>query len=186
MSTKKFDTDLELQKNSGLSTPDSGYVIVAPKTDDNLYIKNSAGTEKRLLTTDDSSSYAHPTGFTDAPTSDLTGANVISMVKVNTEGHVTGVNTRSLTYSDIGAEPAIQVPAERLMGRISATDGVWEDIRIGNGLEFDVINNQLNVVGGSGSGTVTSVGLSMPNIFSVSGSPITTAGTLTATLVTQT
>ncbi|CAB4185142.1 hypothetical protein UFOVP1492_111 [uncultured Caudovirales phage] len=39
---------------------------------------------------------------------------------------------------------------------------------------------------GSGSGTVTSVALSMPGIFSVSGSPVTTNGTLTANLATQT
>ena len=37
----------------------------------------------------------------------------------------------------------------------------------------------------TGTGTVTSVDLSMPSIFSVSGSPVTTTGTLTATLVTQ-
>ena len=36
-----------------------------------------------------------------------------------------------------------------------------------------------------GSGTVTSVGLSMPNIFTISGSPVTGAGTLTATLANQ-
>jgi hypothetical protein len=36
------------------------------------------------------------------------------------------------------------------------------------------------------TGTVTSVGLSLPNIFSVSGSPVTTSGTLTGTLATQT
>lgn len=40
--------------------------------------------------------------------------------------------------------------------------------------------------GGGGSGTVTSVGLSLPAIFSVSGSPVTASGTLTATLATQT
>lgn len=40
--------------------------------------------------------------------------------------------------------------------------------------------------GGGGGGTVTSVGLSMPNIFSVSGSPVTSSGTLTASLVSQT
>jgi len=40
--------------------------------------------------------------------------------------------------------------------------------------------------GGGGSGTVTSVGLSLPSIFSVSGSPVTTSGTLTAALATQT
>lgn len=37
-----------------------------------------------------------------------------------------------------------------------------------------------------GTGTVTSVALSLPGIFSVSGSPITGAGTLTGTLATQT
>jgi hypothetical protein len=36
------------------------------------------------------------------------------------------------------------------------------------------------------SGTVTSVGLSLPNIFTVTNSPVTTTGTLTATLATQT
>lgn len=39
--------------------------------------------------------------------------------------------------------------------------------------------------GGGGSGTVTSVGLSLPGIFSVSGSPVTISGTLTAALVSQ-
>lgn len=41
------------------------------------------------------------------------------------------------------------------------------------------------LAGGGGGGTVTSVGLSMPGIFSVSGSPVTGAGTLTASLVNQ-
>lgn len=36
------------------------------------------------------------------------------------------------------------------------------------------------------TGTVTSVGLSLPNIFTTSGSPVTTSGTLTGTLATQT
>lgn len=38
----------------------------------------------------------------------------------------------------------------------------------------------------AGVGTVTSVGLSLPGIFTVSGSPVTTTGTLTGTLATQT
>lgn len=53
--------------------------------------------------------------------------------------------------------------------------------------------NQVLVTDGSGNtswttagaGTVSSVGLSLPAIFSVSGSPVTGAGTLTATLATQ-
>lgn len=38
---------------------------------------------------------------------------------------------------------------------------------------------------GSGAGTVTSVGLSLPSIITVSGSPVTTSGTLTGTLAVQ-
>lgn len=45
--------------------------------------------------------------------------------------------------------------------------------------------NVIPIPAGGGSG-VTSVGLALPNIFSVSGSPVTTSGTLTGTLATQT
>lgn len=41
-------------------------------------------------------------------------------------------------------------------------------------------------IGAAGGGSVTSVALSLPNIFNVTGSPITTSGTLAATLVSQT
>jgi hypothetical protein len=43
-----------------------------------------------------------------------------------------------------------------------------------------------NTISGSGSGTVTSVGLALPSIFTVSGSPVTGSGTLTGTLATET
>lgn len=49
------------------------------------------------------SSYTHPTGFTNQPGSALTGANVISQITVNDNGHVTGTTSRALNYSDIGA-----------------------------------------------------------------------------------
>jgi len=39
--------------------------------------------------------------------------------------------------------------------------------------------------GAPGGGTVTSIGLSLPSIFSVSGSPVSTSGTISATLGTQ-
>lgn len=39
--------------------------------------------------------------------------------------------------------------------------------------------------GGGGSGTVTSVGLALPSFITVSGSPVSTTGTLTGTLATQ-
>lgn len=42
-----------------------------------------------------------------------------------------------------------------------------------------------SVVSAVGGGSVTSVGLSLPNLFTVTGSPVTGSGTLTATLATQ-
>jgi len=42
-----------------------------------------------------------------------------------------------------------------------------------------------NTFNGKGSGSVTSVGLSLPSIFSLSGSPITTSGTFSASLANQ-
>lgn len=47
-------------------------------------------------------------------------------------------------------------------------------------------SGNLSWISVGGTGTVTSVGLSLPSIFNVSGSPVTAAGTLTGTLATQT
>lgn len=44
----------------------------------------------------------------------------------------------------------------------------------------------LDKIDAFGAGTVTSVALSLPNIFTVSGSPVTSSGTLSATLASQT
>lgn len=53
-------------------------------------------------------------------------------------------------------------------------------------LAFDGTNWVPETVSGvGGSGTVTSVALSLPSIFTVSGSPVLTTGTLTGTLTTQ-
>lgn len=52
-------------------------------------------------------------------------------------------------------------------------------------LWFDGDSWEVSGSGGGGSGTVTSVGLSLPNIFTISGSPVTTSGTLSATLANQ-
>jgi len=56
-------------------------------------------------------------------------------------------------------------------------------------INVQILNSRQNVtfsLPSTGLGTVTSVGLSLPGIFTVSGSPVTTTGTLTGTLATQT
>ena len=49
----------------------------------------------------------------------------------------------------------------------------------------DAASARTTLGAGTGNGTVTSVGLSLPGLFSVSGSPVTDSGTLTAALATQ-
>jgi hypothetical protein len=72
----------------------------------------------------------------------------------------------------------------RLLGRSTAATGAVEEIVIGSGLSLS--GGTLTATGGGGgSGTVTSVGLSLPAIFTVSGSPVTSSGTLTGDLATQ-
>ncbi len=52
------------------------------------------------------------------------------------------------------------------------------------GFQLNPLSGLFDLVGSS-SGTVTSVGLSLPSIFTVTGSPVTTSGTLSATLNVQ-
>ena len=62
--------------------------------------------------------------------------------------------------------------------------GGFSNVTIGTGLTFSA-GTLAATGGGGGSGTVTSVSLAMPSIFTVTGSPVTTSGTLTADLNTQ-
>ena len=60
--------------------------------------------------------------------------------------------------------------------------GGFSNVTIGSGLSFST--GTLSASGG-GSGTVTSVGVTVPSILSVSGSPVTTSGTIAISLATQ-
>jgi len=86
------------------------------------------------------------------------------------------------------------------IGSFSLPTGAVGDLLYFDGTTWTVLNkgtaNQYLKVNSAGSdleyvtltltsGTVTSVGLSLPAIFSVSGSPVTSSGTLTAALATQ-
>lgn len=55
----------------------------------------------------------------------------------------------------------------------------------GSGITITPSSNTLTIASTGGGGSVTSVGLSLPSIFTVSNTPVTTSGTLTATLNTQ-
>lgn len=83
---------------------------------------------------------------------------------------------RSLVASDL---PTITTGTSILSG--NGTGG-FSNVTIGSNLTF--AGGTLSAVGG-GSGSVTSVGLSAPAIFSVTNSPVTTTGTLTFSLANQ-
>lgn len=74
------------------------------------------------------------------------------------------------------------VATSTIKGRVTAATGNVEDLTPAQ------VRTMLNVADGAtaNTGTVTSVALSLPSIMTVSGSPVTSAGTLTATLASQT
>lgn len=89
--------------------------------------------------------------------------------------------TRDNTWSGANIYTHDQgVTLERGAAPGTATDKLYN---VGGNLFF---NGGLVTSGGGGSGTVTSVGLSVPILFSVTGSPITSSGTLAITFNTQT
>lgn len=69
----------------------------------------------------------------------------------------------------------------RLAGRGSSGSGAGEEIVVGTGLTIS--GTTLSTT--SSGGTVTSVAISGPSVFSWSGTPITSSGTLTGTLANQ-
>lgn len=77
----------------------------------------------------------------------------------------------------------LTMAAARLLGRTTSGTGAAEEISVGSGLSMSA--GVLSATGG-GSGTVTSVAATVPSFLSVSGSPITTNGTLAISLAAQT
>ncbi len=113
----------------------------------------------------------------------LTGAVGIS-IQV-TQSQVTGLVTALSGKASTGAvgSTGITMSQDRLLGRNSAGTGAVQEITIGAGLLLS--GGTLSATGGGGGGGVTSVGLSLPSIFNVTGSPVTGTGVLTGSLANQ-
>lgn len=94
-----------------------------------------------------------------------------------TGGNISGITDLAIADGGTGASTA-SAARLNLLPSISANAG---KVLAVNGSSSDV--EWIAVTGGGGS--VTSVALAMPSIFTVSGSPVTTSGTLTATLNSQ-
>ena len=89
----------------------------------------------------DQSSYVHAIGFSDQPANPLTGVSIISRVNVNDEGHVTGVDTRDLTFGDFQAAMGYVGGA----GVEIVDQDISVDLEINGGLRIDNLSQTLGV-----------------------------------------
>lgn len=116
------------------------------------------------------------------------GINNSTAIGYNAKVSISNAIVLGTAFENIGI--GLSAPTEKLHvnGRVKIgaytlpdTDGLTGQVLKTNGsgtLSWSTDN--------SNAGTVTSVALSMPSVFSVSGSPVTSSGTLSATLATQT
>lgn len=131
------------------------------------------------LTDDDHSQYALLAGR--ASSQSLSGGTAASeTLTLASTAHATKGGVR-IGASDWIRVPEIAAPATPATGNVNVyakADGLVY------GMDDAGVETALS--NAAGGGTVTSVGLSLPAIMTVSGSPVTTSGTLTGTLATQT
>lgn len=104
-----FHHDETAYTESTVNESNSAYMTREPATfaglDTEGYINITlGGTIYRVLATDFINAvatgvgYTHPAGFLSQPPTPLTGPEVISQIKVTAEGHVEGINTRTLDF----------------------------------------------------------------------------------------
>lgn len=104
MEPRKFVVDIDLNKHELIravvhnsstppTTPKNGQIYYNT-TDDTIYCY-IINTWVNLI-----QSYTHPSFTALNPT--LSGANVLASIQVNSEGHVSSINTRALTLQDLG------------------------------------------------------------------------------------
>jgi hypothetical protein len=128
-------------------------------TDSNVNITSATGGQ--ILTYDQTDSYWKNTSLSAGTGISVTPTTGGSLTVANTG--VTSVTGTSPVVSSGGTTPAISMPAANgsTNGYLTSTD-------------WTTFNNK-------GSGTVTSVGLSAPAIFTVGSSPVTSSGTISLT-----
>lgn len=175
-----------VQQISTPTTPASGQAKLYQKSDGRLYQKSAAGTERILGSSDTTGtvtavSVASSNGFAGSSSGGATPALTLSTT-------ITGLL--------IGNGTAISAQA---VGNL--TDAGTDGITIGSGTGAvlgsgttisqhvaDTTHNgylasgDWNTFNSKGSGSVTSVAMTVPTFLSISGSPITTSGTLALTL----
>ena len=115
----------------------------------------------------------------------FTPAYLTANQTITLSGDVTGSGSTAITTtianSAVTYAKIQNVTDARILGRSAGSVGVVQELTVAAPLTLSG-----GVLSSSASGTVTSVGLTMPAIFNTSGTPITTSGTITVSLITQT
>lgn len=112
----------------------------------------------------------------------VSGDNASSILAIAGPGSflaLSGTQTASGTYTFSGS---VTFSGTTALGAATATSPAEND----DSTRVATTAWVQDEIAGLAGGTVTSVGLSLPNIFTVSGSPVTSSGTLSATLASQT
>ena len=116
------------------------------------------------------------------------GAAVPTFRSLDVADLPTGIPNANLQNSSItvnGTGISVGGSPVSLGGVLTLTNTGVTSITAGSGISVSASTGAITITSTAGGGSVTSVGLSAPSIFSVSGSPVTTSGTLTFTSNTQ-
>lgn len=93
-----------------------------------------------------------------------------------------GTITANIANNAVSFAKVQQIPTASLIGRYSAGTGNAQSITLGSGLALNATTGVLSATGGGGGGgTLSSVGLSSTDL-TVTGSPLTTNGSITANI----